>query len=74
MSNVHNLFELQFANQVVKDVPKVLDIIDDIQKKLEPYLMYKDVADVYGASVDASIMLKLQLDAYSQVVKNKGKV
>ena len=71
---IHNLYELQFAKRVVKDVPKILHILEEFQSKLYQYNEYRDIGDVLYSINDAKTMLEVHYEAYKLVVKRKGKV
>ena len=73
-AQVHNLYELQFAKKVVKDVPEILIKLDKIQEMLYNHTEYRDVADVLYAVNDAKTMLEIHLEVYRPVVERKGKI
>lgn len=71
--NIHNLFEYQFAQKVVKEVPGILDALDRCQGICYNYIEYKDIANVMHSINEAKIMLEIHLETYRQVAMNKGK-
>lgn len=73
-ADVHNLYELAFANQVTKDIPDILSLLREFQPKIEKYMSYKDVAEISDKIDEARTMLQLHYDYYQVVVEKKGKL
>ena len=73
-ADIHNLYELQFAKKVVKELPEIIKKLDKIQGMLYNHIEYRDVADVLYAVNDAKTMLEIHYNVYKPVVERKGKV
>jgi hypothetical protein len=72
--NKYDLNEYGHSKQVVKDLPKILFILDNIIKLLDNYRHYLGAAAVLESAYDARTLLQLQLVYYEKIYKDKGKV
>ena len=70
----HDFIENAFAKAVTTDFPAVIYVLNKMSESLHPYSKYQAVWHIIQTIEDNKILMQLQLDHYSQIYKNKGKV
>jgi hypothetical protein len=70
---IHNIYEYQFALQIVKDIDEVLIQLDKFRDILYNYNRYTEVKNIVDQIDESKIVLQLHYASYEEVVKTKGK-
>lgn len=72
MGKLTNLHELRFAQKICKDIPKIQLVLDDMSKKCEPYLEYREIGEIHRKLVDSRTILDIQYKHYRTILDNEG--
>lgn len=73
MADVFNLYEYTLAKKISKDIPKLIDLLEKMDKILSQYQQYQAAADVRFTINDALTDLEIALHRYKDVLNRKGK-
>jgi hypothetical protein len=73
-AELHDMTDFQIAKDVIKQVPRILNLLDNSFDKLNNFQHYRDVAIVLDSIVEAQISLAMHLDFYQKIYDNKGKM
>lgn len=73
-NNKHDFLEFAFSKSVVKDYPMLIKLMEKMIIALKPYKRYKSVWLVYQSLCDGHRMMKMHLNHYNEIYKNKGKL
>ena len=73
-TEIYDVFEYALALQILKDLPKLREILEKTKVSLDNYRKYRDAANVINTIDDSLIMIDLQIATYESVKKAKGKI
>ena len=74
MGEKHDFIEYQHANQVVKDFPGLLIILNKLIPVLYDKSHYTAVYSLLQSAEDSKMILEMQYSYYKQIYDKKGKV
>jgi GTP:adenosylcobinamide-phosphate guanylyltransferase len=72
MSNISNLNSYKEAKHLKKEIENLIIIINKHKEELEKYKRYIPVQMIQTSNLEALSILKIYLDKYNSIVKNKG--
>jgi hypothetical protein len=74
MSKKYDLLKYGLAKEIVKDLPKLREILEKAKTDLSPYKKYRDAADLVKRIDESIIELDIHLQIYQLELKRKGKI
>lgn len=74
IASLHDLTEFAVAKAVTEDFPRILSMYDKLLPALNQYQQYLGVASVVIAVQEAQTLMRMQLEEFEQISKNKGKI
>ena len=70
--SIHNITEYKKAQVIVKDLEKVLMVLNATEASLMNYDRYRPVSHILTTLSNEKILLELYLEQYKLVVETKG--
>lgn len=74
MNDVYDALDYSTAKKILKDLKNAHDMLQDLGKKVQPYMKYKAVFESMRSIIEWYPTLKNQITTYERIVENKGKI
>lgn len=68
----YNFIDYQYAREVVRDFPKLINYFEKLIPVLEQYQQYTGAWNVLQSVYDSKILLQIQYDHYKRIYDKKG--
>lgn len=73
-NDVYSALDYATAKKILKDLKQSYDMLQDVTKKIQPYMKYKAVFESMRSIIEWYPTLKTQISTYEKIVDTKGKV
>ena len=73
MSDVHNIYEYAYAKKMTTEIPKIIEMLENMQSELYKYMEYRPISVLKWNITEILIDLECSYHIYKKIYDSKGK-